>query len=381
MRFALPILLILACSNVQAGISVFLDYTDFETQLNTATSFAGTAVFNATEVSTIRGNILSSLNFAFSDFDVTFSEVNPGGTFETLTFGAADPSSFGRADGIDWRNDGKTDVAEVYTANFDGFIETFEPRTRQIAELSASLAGTAAHELGHNLGLRHQDSYGAVTYTGTAINTGGVQNLHIMATGATALSEPERETQRTFSDHSKVKLSYADGLLNFTPASVNEVGDAGDTIATAMALNFTDLAVVDRRAVNVVASHSSSADTDFFSVVLEAGSTLTVDINNELFGSNPFLRVFDAASTLLASNDDTQYSGDSFGSGDVRADDSILFNVPVATSGTYFIEVDNLNNGGTYDLLLHTDVIAVPEPMMAGMLVLGTLAFCRRQRG
>ena len=368
-----------------AQIFTHLDFTEFQTRLDEVATSSGIASFSTAERTTIEMNILSSLNSAFSDFSVTFTDTDPGGARERLIFGATTTSTglFGQAAGIDWRNQRHDESADVYTANFAGFIESGESRSQQISELSLALAGTAAHELGHNLGLRHQDSYGEVTFTGPAIDTGGLQNQSIMATGATGLSEVERETARTFSTHSKVKLAYGDLLTDSTPMSVDEASsDAGDTFMSALALVFEDLSVVDRRAVNVVASHLSGTDTDFYSFFLEAGSTLSVDINNELFASDTFLNVFDASMDMIASNDDVFYNGDIFGdpSGTMRADDSLLYNIPILSSGTYFVEVANNGGSGDYDLLIHTNFSSVPEPASILMLMVGAVAVTTRRR-
>ncbi len=211
-------------------------------------------------------------------------------------------------------------------------------------------------------------------------------NTHIMATGSTGLGEIGRETQRTFSVNSEVKLAFGDGLLASTPSSTAESGDAGGTAGSAQAVSLTSLSNVDRDAANITGSISSSGDFDYFSINLMAGTTLTADINNEVLGvsaADTILSVFDTDGiSLLGSNDDTHYSTSTFGAGTLRSWDSILFNIPILTSGTYYVKVRGYgSDAGNYELLLHSDTV-VPEPAswLIFMGLVGTATVMRRRR-
>ena len=349
----------------RAAVTVFMDYSGFSTRLDELTSSAGISPFTTTEQESIKSGILSSLQTSFAGFDISFSETSPGGSFPRLWFGDTG-GGFGVADHIDFRNKDNSDLARVFTAEFDSFIESGEPRSQQINELTMSLAGTSAHELGHNFGLRHHDSYGDqdLVYTGSPINTGGLQNTHVMATGSTALDETGRETQRSFSEHALVKLSFAEGLSSTVPATIIEGADFGDDTAAAMPLTFTNLALVSRSAVNVAGQINNNTDADVFSFSLEAGSRFTADINLDYPDSIPFnnvdtfMELIDTnGTTVFASDDVTSYDGDTFGSGGSGDGfDPWLINVPIADSGTYYLRISPESpDSGDYELLIHTD--------------------------
>jgi hypothetical protein len=360
--------IVLLSIQCHAAITVFMDYSGFITRLNQLTNSAGITPFDATERDTIKSGVLGSLQTAFGGFDVSFSETAPGGAFPRLWFGDSG-GGFGVADHIDYRNKQASDLARVFTAQFSSFIETNELRAQQINELTLSLAGTSAHELGHNLGLRHHDSYGDknLVYTGTPIGTGGLQNTHVMATGSTGLSENGRETQRTFSEHSLVKLAYAAGLSATVPATITEGLDFGDDTAGASPLSLTNLAMVARSAVNVAGQINTNTDVDVFSFALEAGTRFTADINIDFPDSIPFdnvdtfMELIDSnGTTVLASDDVTNYSSNTFGSGGSGDGfDPWLLNVPIANSGTYYLRISPESpDSGDYELLIHTDLQA-----------------------
>ena len=230
------------------------------------------------------------------------------------------------------------------------------------------MAGTSAHELGHNFGLRHHDSYGnpSITYSSVAVNTGGVQNTHIMATGSTGINEPGREVPRTFSEHSLVKLSFAQGLNPFIPDSVVEAGDYPDTVGTALPIALTDLTNVDRAAANIVGEINNNGDSDVFSVVLEGGSRFTADVNVDFPQSisfnnvNTLLELIDTdGTTVLATGLWSRYSDNILGAGGSgETNDPWLLNIPIPSSGTYFVRISpEVADNGDYELLLHSDLM------------------------
>ena len=170
-------------SSARASIEVYLDFVsgDFNARVDSALGRASTAA----ERTAIKAGIETNLGTMYSGFAVSFGSSAPSGVFTTLKFGVTG-GGLGVAEHIDYRNQDLTDTARIFTGNFGFIVEGADPAAEQISELTMALSGTAAHELGHNLGLRHYDSYSDVSFDGsTAVATGGIQNTNVMATGST----------------------------------------------------------------------------------------------------------------------------------------------------------------------------------------------------
>ena len=385
------------CAVPAQAADVWLDFisgtgSDWVEQLNAATDSAGVADFSETERSTIESNILTMLESAYTDFLVDFSLTDPGGTRERINMGATTSgSSYGSAP-LDFLNE-KTGTQKVYTANFDKNLESIDSRSSQITEISTALAGTAAHELGHSVGLRHHAAYGTPGITtANYSNTGGLQNVHIMATGNTGLNETERETPRSFSPWSRLSMGAASDIplvASPLPATSEDPGDAGEDPATAQLLTLTsrplsgfNAALIVGGKIEEIAAHNLY-DVDVYSFTGSVGDLLSA----ELWSDDQYSDDFDGQLTLigpdgltmLSTSDDTLYSGDKFGTGNKREDDSFLLNVPLVESGLHYLKVETVgadpehSSGdafGSYDLLI--GVWPVPEPDTA-VLVLGGL--------
>ncbi len=359
---------------------VFVDYSSFQTRLNSATSSAGVAAFNQTEIDEIQSIIGTSLLSAYSGFDVTFTTTQPtSGDFSRLHYGASTSGGgFGVADGIDFRNLDRNDLGRVFTANFGSFIESGDPRSQQINEIAISLAGTGAHELGHNLGLQHYDCYGSCDIN--PANTQGLQNRHIMATGNTGLSETEREIQRSFADVSRAKLEFAQGMIPNGPTPINE-GGSNNSLATAQVVPMSTLTTIEMAAAVVIGETTNTGRSDFFSFDALAGSQLFASTFSSILGRldsfDTILRLFDINGVLITENDDIRYDDDSFGTGNRYGDDSALFNVLLPDDGTYFLEVAGVGSEtGEYELFFATTL--VPEP--TSLFALLPLALLARRR-
>ena len=373
--------------------TVFLDYTNFETRLGELAGSAGVDNFSASEVTTLKAGIKTNLETMYAGFDgITFTETDPGGTRAELVFGLTG-GGLGVADHIDFLNRDLNDTGRVFTASFTFIVDEFSGstnRSAQLNQLTAALSGTAAHELGHNLGLRHHDAHGNLQYEGNAISTGGNEDLRVMATGSTGLNETQRETLRDFSVNSLVKLAYADQtLLAGNPTALNEVGDAGDTRFDAQVVDFETIPVANRFGEAIIGVLDSNSDVDVYEVELAANSLFTIDINNDYASSvnNDFvdtiIALLDDDGNIIYSNDDTLYTSTQFGAGSRRSTDSILYNVDILTAGTYFVQVGSFNASGSgdYQLLLHTDMLAaIPEPSSATLCCIALTGCLARRR-
>ena len=381
-------------SNAQAQINVFVDFGGFETELDSATGSAGVADFTAGEIATIQTNILDSLNTLYSGFDITFTTTNPGGTFETLDFGVTG-SGFGLADRIDFGNQVGNDVGRIFTGNFGTFIEAGDSRATQILEISTSLAGTAGHELGHNIGLEHRDPYGMAAFPASnstgGFNTGGAHNMNVMGTGITGLSEVEREVPRVLSDISRVKVNFAQGAVPGGALAIeNETGSNNNTAANAQNVDLLNLVVGGggyEQAAAFIGSISSGTDIDYYSVDMIAGEKMTIQaISSVISGINTvdtILTAYDLDGTsILVQNDDTSIDGNSVNPGSSGySTDASIYNFEAVATGRYFFSVESFGSGtGTYNLLF-ASTQTIPEPS-TGLVIVTALAFAsiRRRR-
>ncbi|HMO15255.1 MAG TPA: hypothetical protein PKD64_14675 [Pirellulaceae bacterium] len=384
---------IAAGSRANAQVNVFIDYTNFQTRLNSATASAGVANFNATEVQTIQTNIMNYLNTAFNGYQINFTTTNPGGTFETLHFGLTG-SGFGLADRIDLRNLVGNDVARVFTANFGTFINPAAPRATQIVSLSNSLGGTASHEVGHNIGLEHRDPYG-IAGIGNANSNGGhqtfgQQNNHIMATGITGLTNAQRIVPRTFSDLSHAKLQFANGVVADPIAPISEQAAPHSTAATAQNLtfsNFTDSPSAYTAGFLLEGSLSANGQADFYSFNLLEGTYTTMQIVSTVINGsnaiNSILTLFDSnGTTILASNTSTQVSANGVNiGGSTYSNDASIYNFLAPRDDIYFLRVTatTASDLGAYSLFVATTAIPEPSGSLIAVFFIVVLSF-RRQK-
>lgn len=395
-------LLLLLGHAARADVVAWLDYAGFESRLGELAGQAGIAPFGAAEVAAIESGIRSDLRAAYAPFRIDFTETAPAGPREVIRFGATtdDFGVLGQSRRVDYRNRFHNDAADVFTANFYPIVDEFsgdENRAAQRDQLTSALAGTAARQLGYHLGLLPSDAYSDIAYNGfiTSENkngrvvTGGVQNRRLMASGLTGLTEAERETPRALSDRARVKLAYADGLLPTTPASVAEQAAPHATISSAQSLSLTQMSVTDLLAANVVGRIAVAGEEDVYRFEATAGTLLSADIMADTI----FDQAVDAAiylyasdgEMLLGANDDKRYQGDFFGILNLESVDSVLLNVLLAKTGTYYLRVARsplLGSGasaavGDYELLVtaRPDALDAPPPAAPepGTLLLAAL--------
>ena len=128
---------------------------------------------------------------------------------------------------------------------------------------------------------------------------------------------------------------------------INETSAANDTAGAAQALLRSQLQVASNPnledaslpSVQINGTISTTGDTDFFSITLQAGELLILDVDGTT-SLDSFLRVFGPNGTQIASNDDAVSfdSGSTAHSGVAHNLDSLLrFRAP--TSGTYTFSI------------------------------------------
>ena len=267
--------------------------------------------------------------------------------------------------------------------NFENDLESFDPRSTQIMEIATSLAGTAGHELGHTYGLLHQYVYSHPDISpANYSNTGGIQNIYLLATGNTGLSELEREQLRTLAPFSRVMMDITggsdassfeenNGLIPgggiVSDRSENLGGDAGNSTASAWPLSFETGATSGLEISFIEADlDGSSSDVDVFEFTTTTDATLLAHVFSERLdlGSlefDPVLELLDSAGSTLLSVDDIGWDDDQYNdlvSPEDDDDDPFLLNIPL-TAGTYYLRVlpattdvsDTPNVGDNYWLI------------------------------
>lgn len=390
----------LLSSPAEAAVTVFLDFNSaWITELSELASDAGVATFNSTERATIESNIQSQIQSAFAGYQISLTLTDPGGTRDRIDFGVnenvAPAGTLGFAPlHIANAAPSNADIS-ILTRNFDFSIDEGPSRPQQISQVSRAISSTAVHELAHSFGLMHQHSYGNPGITPANYNnTGGLQNQHFMATGDTGLNEAQRETARSFNRWERAMLDITGGsvfggrsVVIAPVTSLVESGDLGGTTATAAALTFTtgETSGMDLSFVRGDLD-GSETDIDVVKFVVASAGLLTAELYSiNLFAEsfNGRLRLFGTdGTTVLASNDDVAFSGNSFGVGSIAEQDPFLLNIQLPSAGTYFLEVSAVSGGAAGDdYQLLTGFAAIPEPGTVAMLGLaGSAGLIRRRR-
>jgi hypothetical protein len=432
--FAILIGAFLLTPALQAQVKVFVDFTedthngaggapngipDWVDELGKLTTATGVDTFTPVERTAIESGIMSLLTTTYSGYDITFSTTAPASPYDTIhvgpdSTGAPSPTTLGGAL-TDQANTDSSQSADIYTANFKSILDEFSGSTgrpMQIGQLTTALAGTGAHELGHTFGLDHQDSYSHPSiHPGTYAATGGVQNIYIMATGETGLSETERETPRTLAPWSRAKLDIAGGAAGHIAGAnqklvaspilldVSEEGvgvDAGSTIATAKPMTFAGGSSSGMLMGFVAGNPDASTappmpfdmDIDMWRIGIPGPGLLSAEIFSlerfGAFGYNTKLELFDSVGTLLFGVDNLHYDDDTFNAATFRQFDPAMINIPLSSPGFYFLKVSPTvftDVGPTDGYWLMAGFRPIPEPASLSTLcyALGLLTLPRRR--
>ena len=367
------------------AVTVFLDFGDASGD----NSFAGRlqeldalTFADDNNVNLLKTNIAAAVQSAFSAYDVSFSQTQPAGDYETLSFGRAKsfltdaPERFGQAN-LDWLNINHSTnpgdaTAYVFPAEFTKADLANPTSGTYLNRLGNSLAFWGVHELGHAFGLKDQDAFGDVSITpDNYANTLGVQNRNFMTIPEFGLSATQFDSLVgfAFSPLARVKLGFAFGLTATPNSTTPESNSSHASPATAQPLSFVPMASAGGQVADVELA-SASSESDYYKFDLQAGELLTVTTlatnvyEYTLLPSDPFtfdtvIRLFKPdGTTVIMTADDIQTGVNKFGavSGTTRLDqDSMIVNyrIPEGASGTYFVEVTSkTQTPGFYDLLV-----------------------------
>jgi hypothetical protein len=456
--FAAILLLLLAfirfSSPARATSTVYVDFgsgpTSWMVNLDLLMTDIGAAPIAPGELMALEGIILGELDRIYADFDVTFTTTSPGSPTNIIDFtkgvgtsvfisGSSLPK--GVAD-TDWLNrqffppPRTYQLAEIFPQEFDDIVDEFagsvaDSRPTMITQLGTALGGTAAHELGHTYGLNHWDAYGSPSigpvtpgmFPGEYIifDTTAIQNMHVMATGETGISELDRESMRTLSRYSMAKLEIAsdpavtpESLVSSPFFHTAEVLMFHAVMPLAQPLESVGLPISGLHAVNVHGAGmgpltpGGGALTDMYRIRTTGDGLVTAEVVS-VGDYGPFvettLKIYDGSGMMIYASDDLTYKPslpnlifstvapiDPPGpvGPDGVEDDPLLLNM-LLTEGLYFVEVSfdiDGKHAGTpgstalfYDLFVTSEsrFTFVPEPSALMLTALALTALLRRR--
>jgi len=250
----------LAAAPASAHHVVWLDFSLYD--LSRHNTVNGNNPPTALDEQLVRDMVIANMMRDYAAYDLTFSLTQPnGGLYTRVSFhpdsvgsplyGCAGASccSFGNCTGIGSWDDGISG-AEVYVGSFRQKA-VWQGANATTQRLANGIAASASHELGHVLGLTHcfaADDYfdaNVACSNGFGATTDANQNNHLMATGATGISDVQRATvDRFFSIHSS-RRRLATNLQ-----ARNQASALGDTNGDGQS-DLTYACVASRQSVNV----------------------------------------------------------------------------------------------------------------------------------
>lgn len=379
-------------------------YLDFAQSSPTfpATIFGGVQAnfISHTYTAAERDAVQANLEASYSGFNVSFTQDLPAsGEFSTLNFECGNASGqcidfgggilFGRAQHIDIRNDVRDDSAFV-DANLWEVLVQLDPSGNFFTAISGipviggdvqaalstaivnQASNTGAHELGHNMGLRHHDSFGA---PGSGIPSTGVpdpsaffptfdgpQNgdegiLHTMASGASVGSGFTDSTTRIrfLSERSVIKLAAGERGRVVAEADVSG-GNKKVHLRKVVAPNTVEIGQnagggLEIREALIAGRIDVADEIDSYRFTAKAGQSLSAEFNGfdvpvgeDVIGALSLFFVEDDGSKTLVRQNFQNFEGL----------DAFLVDAPLDRDGDYVMEVSApdilLLGGGLFSL-------------------------------
>ena len=400
-------------STARASTVVWVDFGTAGSDFDAALEIAAPSLFSASHKTDIKTTVVSQLQEIYWEWDITFVTSDPGGLRDKLDMHEAfNPDATPAASGLlgwapfDPLNASGHNEANVVSRNFSSIVSGLDDAGKPVGvlalEMATSLAGRAAHELGHTYGLKDQDSFGRGGINpSTYAATGGLQDEHVMAAVGTGLSETEQETIRSFFSYSnaKLELTGSSGGIKLKDASTfaptTEIATPHDVLGLAQDITpgFQMLEVSGLLAQTIqlatIGERGTAGDLYKFTVPISGHITAEVlSLDGYADSVEIILTLFAAdGSTVIHFQDGSNFGLDVYGAGSVGQDDPLMINVPI-TAGTYFLRVltdlapsaltsDPGAPGGIYDLLVTLDLEdegnpeVVPEPASVVLFAIG----------
>lgn len=337
-----------------------------------------------------RDEIQQLIEDDYADFNFVFTQEEPlSGPFTTIRINENDRGNisinlftgaisilFGRAESIDFLNLNKSDGAFVDASLWE-FLAQSDPTGRDFTNFSGipitttlqdavsiaivnQTANTAAHELGHILGLRHQDSFGALgqglppsrprpdtfkpAFPGA--RDGTETFFHTMASGASAgiSLRQSANANRFFSERSASKLTANEDLL-MTAESQSSQEFLGQPIALTEfeVANTIEQGVnadkdIDVRSAIIAGSIDEIDELDRFSFSGEQGEVVNVEIVSfTIRGRLPDSII--STLTLYLVDDEGNLTELDSSIQTFEGFDPFIFDYTLPQNGTYIVEV------------------------------------------
>lgn len=327
-----------------------------------------------------RDAIVALMEEDYAAFSFSFSHAStPTAPYSTLFIN--DGPELGEAEDVDFRNLNPSDNATI-------FLGDAATTSAQYVTLTANVA---SHELGHLVGLRHHDSFGPI---GSGIDPG----TFLADDASPSYSGPQSatETQYTimetdslfvedelnlfFNERSAVRLSF-----NERGTVVAEAAAAKGSIATAQAITMAPLAtpntlvsgvnagkVFDVSALVVTGRINALNEADYYRFDGLAGDLMNFEVISD--APNRLSDYIDSQITLYnaAGAPVNFYGEDAFNDDEFEGYDSMLMDIVLPTSGTYYVRVEAYDGSdaiqaerrGNYELYMYR--FAAEEPVLAG---------------
>ncbi len=324
----------------------------------------------------------------------------------------------GAAEKLDFRNTDDNDDVDI---NALGLLKAFEGTAKAgggtwtLPELTSSeavamaSANLAAHEMGHALGLRHHDSFGPIgsgiavsgssyfpTYTGPSATNA---SFHVMGLASTvALNADTLLTPSWLSERSAMKLAFNEYAFKDPELGIDHMfpGEAQDVPLTPIMVPNTqlgppDLYFPDPLDLTPVTSFPGAAgaiigasldmpfEDDYYAFDAPAGMIVTIEVISKVISDTDPTRLPDPVDMQVELVDSTltpvpypSTSPFTINDDQFEGTDSILIDVVIPTSGTYFIEVTGSSKigadvTGSYELYV-MGFLPFPTPFLAGDL-------------